>query len=215
MAPISLVVSKAMGNEDSRLCEDVLSSNETLASKNADDCDGGTMDEAETESWADVQENFASLLASCWTDPGPSPRYLKALIKLFVATLERDGAYISSDSLMNLIFRAGLAEDLPPEPEESCYLSFVMKTSAPLHPLNPQKIKNSGVLRIRIFPYHNDVALRLWEAGATLAEYFLEYPSLIEGKRVIELGAGVGLTGLVIAGCCGAEHVYLTDYTQK
>jgi predicted nicotinamide N-methyase len=33
-------------------------------------------------------------------------------------------------------------------------------------------------------------------------------------QRVVELGAGVGLTGFVIAGCCGAKSVHMTDYTD-
>jgi hypothetical protein len=31
---------------------------------------------------------------------------------------------------------------------------------------------------------------------------------------VVELGAGVGCTGLVAAGCCDAASVFLTDYTE-
>ena len=37
---------------------------------------------------------------------------------------------------------------------------------------------------------------------------------MVSRKRVIELGAGVGATGLVIAGCCNATSVHLTDYTN-
>ena len=57
-------------------------------------------------------------------------------------------------------------------------------------------------------------SLRLWEAGACLAEYFLVNKRLSSGKNFIELGAGVGLTGLVVAGCCGATSVHMTDYTD-
>lgn len=31
---------------------------------------------------------------------------------------------------------------------------------------------------------------------------------------MVELGAGVGCTGLVAAGCCDAASVFLTDYTE-
>jgi predicted nicotinamide N-methyase len=70
------------------------------------------------------------------------------------------------------------------------------------------------LLRIRVFPYHNDVALRLWEAGGFLAEYFVKHPDLVSSKHVIELGAGVGLTGLVLAAICNPASIYLTDYTD-
>jgi predicted nicotinamide N-methyase len=68
-------------------------------------------------------------------------------------------------------------------------------------------------LKIRVFPQHNDVALKVWEAGACLAEYLMAYPDMVANKRVIELGAGVGLTGLVMAACCQPISVYMTDYS--
>lgn len=56
------------------------------------------------------------------------------------------------------------------------------------------------------FPY----GLLLWESGIALAERLVAEPSLIAGKRVLELGAGVGLPGLV-ATSLGADVVQ-TDY---
>ena len=148
------------------------------------------------------QESFASSVAACWNDLGPSGRYIKALVRSYVSRLEKADITVESDALMDLVLRASLSKDHVPDPNETCYLSFLLgpQTSLPLH--------------IRIYPYHNDVALRLWEAGATLAEYFVDNQSLVAKKRVIELGAGVGLTGLVIAGCCGSSHVFITDYTE-
>lgn len=154
---------------------------------------------------ADEQDQFAEIVRTCWTDMGPSTRYIKALIRAYVSGLENSSITMESDKLMDLVFRISLEKSQPPNPEESCYLSFR---------LPPDDNHDQSLLKIRVYPYHNDVALRLWEAGATLAEYFLQYTTLVEGKRVIELGAGVGLTGLVVAGRCGAENVYLTDFTE-
>jgi predicted nicotinamide N-methyase len=58
------------------------------------------------------------------------------------------------------------------------------------------------------FPY----GLLLWPSAIGLAERLIAEPSLVAGKRVLELGAGVGLPGLI------AQHlgalVTQTDYQE-
>lgn len=56
------------------------------------------------------------------------------------------------------------------------------------------------------FPY----GLMLWASAIGFAEWLSERPSLVSGQRVLEIGAGIGLAGLVTAGM-GAEVVQ-TDY---
>lgn len=56
--------------------------------------------------------------------------------------------------------------------------------------------------------------LRTWEAALHLGSYLLSSPeaaSMVQGKRVIELGAGTGLLSLMCAGHLGAKHVIATD----
>ena len=50
---------------------------------------------------------------------------------------------------------------------------------------------------------------RVWEGAATLSEYLERFPNRVVGKRVVELGAGVGECGLVCA-ALGAD-VVMTD----
>jgi len=52
--------------------------------------------------------------------------------------------------------------------------------------------------------------LLLWNSAIALAEFIASSPELVTNKRVLELGAGVGLPGLV-AQSVGA-HVTQTDY---
>lgn len=47
------------------------------------------------------------------------------------------------------------------------------------------------------FPHGLD-GLRLWEAGIILARYVIHHHSLFKGKKVLELGAGVGVAGLAV-----------------
>ncbi len=73
----------------------------------------------------------------------------------------------------------------------------------------------NDVVGIKVYPNHNDVGVRkVWEAGGALAEYLVKNSDLIRDKKVLELGSGVGLTGIVIAGLCGTKQVHMTDFTD-
>ena len=51
--------------------------------------------------------------------------------------------------------------------------------------------------------------------GREPAEFCVAHARWLEGKSVLELGAGVGMTGAVVATCCGAREVVLTDYAPR
>jgi len=153
------------------------------------------------------QDYFAEIMESCWTEFGPSKRYVKELVMQFVRRVEREGNVLESDMLADLIARVSVINaDNAPDILESCYVSFFMNTPDSFNEFNP--------LRIRIFPYHNDVALRLWEAGNCLSEFLIQNPEIISNKAVFELGSGCGATGLAIAACCSPSRIHLTDYTE-
>jgi Lysine methyltransferase len=158
------------------------------------------------------QDAFANLMECCWNEFGPSERYLKRLVQKYVSSLERSGNEVESDLLSELVFRLSLCKNTMPDANESCYLSFQLPRSCPVN--EHECDANYDWLRIRVFPYHNDVALRLWEAGAALAEFFVDHPLMLRGKDIIELGAGVGLTGLAIAACCNPSSITMTDCTD-
>jgi predicted nicotinamide N-methyase len=50
----------------------------------------------------------------------------------------------------------------------------------------------------------------VWDAGIALSEYLVRNKGLVHGKRVIELGSGTGLCG-IISNEIGARSVTLTD----
>jgi predicted nicotinamide N-methyase len=113
-------------------------------------------------------------------------------------------AELIADHVVESAAGGGVGGGDAPDPDANGYVSFRL----------PQQ-DSDNVVGIRVFPHHNDVGLRrVWEAGACLAEYLLSHPDLIRDKKVIELGAGVGLTGIVAAGLCQPMHVHMTDYTE-
>lgn len=50
----------------------------------------------------------------------------------------------------------------------------------------------------------------VWEGCHVLRRFLADHPEVVRGKRVLELGSGVGLAGLAAASL-GASHVMLTD----
>ena len=54
------------------------------------------------------------------------------------------------------------------------------------------------------------IGAAVYDAAYVLAEYLERHPELVNGNRVLELGAGPGLVGIV-AGLLGAEKVIVTD----
>ena len=170
------------------------------------------------------QDRFAEMIDANWNSFSPSKRYLRGLVRSYIRRIEEDGVPVESDSLSELVLRITLESDsLIPSPEESSYQSFLLPHQAVVSKTSDLNVVSLYTvdeeeerplpLRIRVFPHHNSVALRLWEAGAGLAEFLLTHSELVSGCHVVELGAGVGCTGLVVAGCCNPRSVHMTDYS--
>lgn len=58
------------------------------------------------------------------------------------------------------------------------------------------------------------LGLDVWPAAIKLCEYLAQAQFLVQGKRIIELGAGVGLPCLV-AGKLGAKEAFISDYDTR
>lgn len=219
MAPVDIVIDSFLGDE----------TNNQLS-----ECREG---EHGSTVWAvESQTRFASLVASMagpkctaftvdWTNIHflPSNRYISKLISRYVTRLEKEhGVDLEDDQLVSLVCHFSMSSRMStsiPDPGSSSLLTF--EIPAEVMPSNridasDDEIADGNIIQIRVFPHHNDVGLKLWEAGACLSEYLIQNPQVVDDKNVIELGAGVGLTGLIAAVCTGgAKKVHLTDYTNS
>lgn len=86
----------------------------------------------------------------------------------------------------------------------------------PAVPSNAASVSTSKdeplVVTCRVASVFNEVGLKIWEAGWYLAEYIITHPHVFTDQTVLELGAGVGFTGLVLAGVASPKRVLLSDY---
>lgn len=60
-------------------------------------------------------------------------------------------------------------------------------------------------------PKADVLGLDIWPGALALCNYLAVHRGLVHGRRAIELGAGMGLPGL-LAGQLGARECLLTDY---
>ena len=166
----------------------------------------------------------------------PTVRYIRKLLQRYARMIEQnqdvDSLYqIENDDLVQIMMeyqlrskkidfvdgRSSMRDDNLPNPLESCHVSYIVPEPyyCDNHDVDEHKNHDNNIIGIKIYPHHNDVGVRkVWEAGATLAEYLIENKHLVQGLNVCELGAGVGLTGLVVAGLCRTKSVHMTDYTN-
>ena len=156
--------------------------------------------EARSLSPKEQQDKFACLLQPIWKDSwSPSKIYLKNLISSYFSSFSE--SEVESDALWDVFSELLHWRQPQIDSDLSCYVSFLRREGG------------EPPLRIRIFPHHNDVALRIWEAGAYLSEYLLANPGLTRNRKIVELGAGTGVSGLMIAGLGSPSLVICTDFT--
>ena len=86
--------------------------------------------------------------------------------------------------------------------KEECYKSF-------------QVIGENCVMAVKISTQFNLVGLTTWEAGFFLAEFFYFNKELLHDKNCLEMGAGIGITSLVISKFLMPSKLIVTDYNQN
>lgn len=88
------------------------------------------------------------------------------------------------------------------EEREACYKTYSFMVG-----------DEEKTITIKIAQEFHVVGLAEWEAGFYLAEFILTHPEMFRDKVCLELGSGIGLTGLVL-GAVGPKQVVFTDYLE-
>mmetsp|Transcript_39607 Transcript_39607/g.69559 ORF Transcript_39607/g.69559 Transcript_39607/m.69559 type:complete len:263 (+) Transcript_39607:100-888(+) len=154
----------------------------------------------------------------------PSRRYVHKLVQRYTSQLEERNIELENDTLAALVCHFSMSPccSTLPDPTCSCIATFRVPLANNNNDGEAQQQQKSttnktddDILRIRTYPHHNDVGVaKVWEAGACLAEYLIDNPQCVSDRNVVELGSGVGLTGLIAAGVSKAKSVHMTDYTE-
>lgn len=165
---------------------------------------------ATDQHWASL-EFQAQVLQVVVKDPvcddfAPLRRYTYRFLKSFVDEIEAVYAGVDDglvEALMEFVLNAKLADDAL-NSEAMHHVSYTVPTA-----------DSSVVVTCRVASVFNEVGLKLWEAGWLLAEYVIAHKSEFHGRNVLELGAGVGFTGIALACVCRSSRVVLTDYAPN
>ncbi|CEM27427.1 unnamed protein product [Vitrella brassicaformis CCMP3155] len=127
----------------------------------------------------------------------PSVAYTSRLMKLLVQDIELQQREPSDALLETTCTRmeqySAASKEKPP-----CFVTYILPEGEPVS--------------CRIYQEKNEVGLRLWEAAFYLAEYFWTFADLLDGRRCVELGSGVGLAAIMILRKCRLGTFVLTDY---
>ncbi len=133
----------------------------------------------------------------------PSSRYLKFLFKKIIQILEDKEVEIIDELMEKLLKYLTIAEN---DGEDVSYTTY-------FHDLGGLNVNYSDVtsslsqlpssvnevsVHVRSLRNHNHVGVKIWEASLYTAELLLQNPYLIANKSILELGSGVGVTGLLI-----------------
>lgn len=82
---------------------------------------------------------------------------------------------------------------------------------------HPEERSRSIDIELQGFKYDSDeiyksTGLTLWRAASKTCDYILQHHSILQGKRILELGAGLGLCGILArAITTGDSHICITD----
>ncbi|KAI0363050.1 hypothetical protein BV20DRAFT_1040100 [Pilatotrama ljubarskyi] len=165
----------------------------------------------------------------------PSKQYQATFWKWAIEWLERlasDEARhilrISCDEIDECIYthHIELIQELSPyvrslgmSAPQASYLTYLWATQhPPVQPVYPG-FASATLLESRTTIESGTTGLRTWSASLVLAQYLLNHPELVQNRRVLELGCGVGFLGIVAASVqmqdrTGSESVWLTDVNE-
>ncbi|XP_031788230.1 protein-lysine N-methyltransferase EEF2KMT [Nasonia vitripennis] len=125
--------------------------------------------------------------------------YKKAFLKTFINKLEQSGIEIDDD-----VYNTYCETIACPDEQASMHFRHFLLSNE----------GDSGILSIKESTNiisEGTTGLCSWKAAYHLAEWCITNKQEIEGKKVLELGSGVGLTGLTVVNFSAPKMYYFSD----
>nr|XP_006813442.1 PREDICTED: protein FAM86A-like [Saccoglossus kowalevskii] len=88
--------------------------------------------------------------------------------------------------------------------QEKCYKSYILPSKKVITLQESNELVSLGT-----------TGLHTWPASQYLAEWLIQNHHIIQQKKVVELGSGCGLLGLVTLNECHPKHYYFSDCHQN
>ena len=147
----------------------------------------------------------SKVLMPCLTNPRlPSKKYIRSLFRGIKSAIETeisiDQEPCYHDQLMELLVQH-ITQVSDVEEEDAGFVTY--------------RTERGNQVNLSIYRSHNQVGTRIWSAGIFLSELFIKISSCFHQKVLCELGSGVGVSLIYLAGCNPSHYpktMYLTDY---
>ncbi|KAL4239695.1 Protein fam86a [Mactra antiquata] len=127
----------------------------------------------------------------------PSFNYQKAFLKKLLSTLETFGVEICDE-----IYEAytELLQHSDKDDDSLCYKTYTLDAVSKVTIQESVNMISFGT-----------TGLSTWQAAQHLAEWGLQNKHLLQDRHILELGCGLGLTGLAISKVCNVKSYTFTD----
>lgn len=134
--------------------------------------------------------------------------YVERVLKGVILAAEREGEHVL-DEMYHRHAEALVSHD----DRRTGASPWIHKTYAYGPPRNTVSSKNPCqhiALRLSRDMFRGSTGCHEWEAGFYLAEFLMNHPDIVAGNKVVELGSGAGVSGIVAARL-DPEELVLTD----
>lgn len=162
------------------------------------------MERARAQAGWHSKDTQLAVVAATQLPRQPPPEFGRCFLHRLVEHIEQG----SPGAVCEELLQARQAVNAPSLVPEACYVNYELDFC------EVGGGTRSVQVCTKICNHFNQVGTKTWPAGLFLVELCFTYPCLIQGKRVLELGAGVGITGACIQHLAPLS-LCLTDYEEQ